>query len=454
MADYYPLIARAISGLDVNAPGEQRRALYERARVALIAQLRGVEPSLSESEITRERLALEEAVRKVESEAAQRAREASRGGGDSRSGDAFRAASRAAMKWLSSPSFDPLEELARLLQTDPLLESRRAREIKKPVALPPISVLPEQNKKGAIAFRSSRRGPLDLQRDTATDFFDPEQSQLYLRIRAQLTILRDETPKQERQQIDAILSDFLNQPPQWEQVEFKKVLWLSGNALRRALSQHDAVSGSADPHYLKLPPGVAESLRNPIEAWNIFVWGDADLSVLDAKRIGPQEQHAIVHTLTTARPIVENAAESREITTEQAARVLSASLKTADFPDHDLNTKQAQDLANGTSRNLIVQIVRRAYLFCQDLIDPKTEEAKALVAEYKAGVAKGAGLATVPATLGVATLGAHYAGHFFEFVVENAIPLKAYLAAAFQNDQLTQVINTIEQVRLKIRNGM
>jgi hypothetical protein len=74
MADYYPLIARAIAGLDANATGEARRALYERARTALIAQLRGVEPPLSESEITRERLALEEAVRKVESEAAHRAR--------------------------------------------------------------------------------------------------------------------------------------------------------------------------------------------------------------------------------------------------------------------------------------------------------------------------------------------------------------------------------------------
>jgi len=93
MADYYPLIARAIAGLDPNAPGESRRALYERARTALIQQLRGVQPPLSESEITRERLSLEEAVRKVESEAAQRAREASRsGGGSPRGGDAFRRA--------------------------------------------------------------------------------------------------------------------------------------------------------------------------------------------------------------------------------------------------------------------------------------------------------------------------------------------------------------------------
>src|SRR5271168_4510080 len=98
MADYYPLIARAIAGLDPSAPGESRRALYERARAALITQLRSVDPPLSESEITRERLSLEEAVRKVESEAAQRARDASRpvdtSRGAARAGDALRAGGR------------------------------------------------------------------------------------------------------------------------------------------------------------------------------------------------------------------------------------------------------------------------------------------------------------------------------------------------------------------------
>src|SRR4029079_10422854 len=76
MADYYPLIARAVSGLDKNT-GENRRALYERARAALVNQLRGVEPSLEESDITRERLALEEAIRKLEVEAAKRKPDAS-----------------------------------------------------------------------------------------------------------------------------------------------------------------------------------------------------------------------------------------------------------------------------------------------------------------------------------------------------------------------------------------
>src|SRR3984957_3983109 len=98
MADYYPLIARAIAGLDPSAPGESRRALYERARAALIAQLRSVEPPLSESEITRERLSLEEAVRKEESEAAQRAREASRG-----TPDPTRTSSRASTALRTTP---------------------------------------------------------------------------------------------------------------------------------------------------------------------------------------------------------------------------------------------------------------------------------------------------------------------------------------------------------------
>jgi hypothetical protein len=73
MTDYHPLIARAVEGLE-RSTGEARRALYERARTALVTQLRSVDPPLSESEITKERLALEDAIRKVEADAARKAR--------------------------------------------------------------------------------------------------------------------------------------------------------------------------------------------------------------------------------------------------------------------------------------------------------------------------------------------------------------------------------------------
>jgi hypothetical protein len=74
LADYTPLIARAVEGLEHNT-GENRRELYERARKALLAQLRGIDPPLDESEITRERLALEEAIRTVETDAVKHFRE-------------------------------------------------------------------------------------------------------------------------------------------------------------------------------------------------------------------------------------------------------------------------------------------------------------------------------------------------------------------------------------------
>src|SRR6202162_2764671 len=73
MADYHPLIARAVEGLGTGS-GEGRRSLYERARAALVAQLRSIEPPLSEADITRERLALEDAIRKVEAETVRKAR--------------------------------------------------------------------------------------------------------------------------------------------------------------------------------------------------------------------------------------------------------------------------------------------------------------------------------------------------------------------------------------------
>jgi hypothetical protein len=73
MADYHPLIARAVEGLG-SSSGEARRSLYERARSALVSQLRAIEPPLSEADITRERLALEDAIRKVEAESVRKAR--------------------------------------------------------------------------------------------------------------------------------------------------------------------------------------------------------------------------------------------------------------------------------------------------------------------------------------------------------------------------------------------
>jgi hypothetical protein len=70
---YHQLIARAVDELDSNT-GEARRALYERARHALLAQLRTDKSVLVLANIAKERRTLEEAISKVEAEAARELR--------------------------------------------------------------------------------------------------------------------------------------------------------------------------------------------------------------------------------------------------------------------------------------------------------------------------------------------------------------------------------------------
>ncbi|MCJ2015695.1 histidine kinase [Methylobacterium sp. J-076] len=67
MADYYPLLARALDALPDRSPG-LRRAVYDRARNALISQLRSLEPPLSEDDIDLERRALDTAIERLEVE--------------------------------------------------------------------------------------------------------------------------------------------------------------------------------------------------------------------------------------------------------------------------------------------------------------------------------------------------------------------------------------------------
>jgi hypothetical protein len=69
MAEYYAVLKKAISGLD-GGSSDARRTVYDKARNALIGQLKAVDPPLTTAEISRQRLELEEAIRKVEREAA------------------------------------------------------------------------------------------------------------------------------------------------------------------------------------------------------------------------------------------------------------------------------------------------------------------------------------------------------------------------------------------------
>lgn len=68
MADYTQFLARAVALLDPNTI-EQRQALYDRARRALVDKLRGNDPTLSDTDLAAESAALESSIRRVEADA-------------------------------------------------------------------------------------------------------------------------------------------------------------------------------------------------------------------------------------------------------------------------------------------------------------------------------------------------------------------------------------------------
>ncbi len=65
MADFYNVLRKTIEALPV-ATGQARRSVFDRARSALSAQLEAINPPLAPSEVSRQRLELEDSIRVVE----------------------------------------------------------------------------------------------------------------------------------------------------------------------------------------------------------------------------------------------------------------------------------------------------------------------------------------------------------------------------------------------------
>ena len=72
MAEYYPLLAKAVGSLP-NSTSDTRRVVYERARKALIGQLRTLHPPVPDEDIEHESVELDRAIERLEAELASAA---------------------------------------------------------------------------------------------------------------------------------------------------------------------------------------------------------------------------------------------------------------------------------------------------------------------------------------------------------------------------------------------
>lgn len=468
MADYYPLINRAVTGLERNN-AQNRSALYERARVALVTQLRGIVPAIEEREITRERLALEEAIRRVEvnfkninseivhrTESKRRQKEESseRKWLDQIDPNRELYALQQAMRLVPSDisdQFKPLiDEINRLIQIS-LAQSPSAEGLK----LPSASSIPDQNRTSAVSFTENVEGLLDLSPDRPSKPNDKEQNLLYKRLRTEVEALKQRLPSQLILQISNEADDFLRQPDEWSNVEFKRVLFCSFDSLRVKLELHDEVKNDPEPNEYKLSPEVAAALRTPMSVWAIFIEGDEALAALEARRPRPPERRHVHQAVSAAKPLLVAAANDPTIVTPRAAEAILIVSKAPEEKTESDIIIRSQTMTNETSRNLVSQLLRRSYLATQRMLDPKTEQDNLLAGEFDKGLAKSAGELTAKGTAAIATAAAaatataiaSHSSPIIDFVVSNASAIKEFIAISFNNPHLLQIVDAISSIR-------
>jgi len=151
MADYYPLLARALDALPDRSPA-LRKAVYDRARNALISQLRSLDPPLSEADIDLERRALDTAIERLEVD---------HGGLPAPANDVVVVSEPS-----SPPAAEPkIPEPSPPKPAPPEPAPPPAPEPALPAAEPPFEraiPTPDEPREAPIAISSPRQGPISL----------------------------------------------------------------------------------------------------------------------------------------------------------------------------------------------------------------------------------------------------------------------------------------------------
>ncbi len=201
--------------------------------------------------------------------------------------------------------------------------------------------------------------------------------------------------------------------------------WSRGNTLRLRLKADDLLTAKAEPDPARLPPLVAESLRDLVHEWNIFIAGDPKGREFDETRLGPAELDAAKRVVAAAAPIVEAVRDSENIATPAAIEAVAEQDQAAAKAPAGADGDQAVDLSRKTTGNFVIQLLRSAYAFVR-------REPAFAVKEMRAGVYRAAGAAAY-----------NHSPEILSFVARNADALKEFAEAAWHNPALGKIIEII-----------
>jgi hypothetical protein len=224
------------------------------------------------------------------------------------------------------------------------------------VDLPDVDSIPRQVP-AASQFALDAEGHIDLVPDPpdyALLAFD-SQREIYQEVRRKALAL-SALGHNQLADLSVPIGRFLAAAP--ERIEDISItrLWSRGNTLRLRLKAHDTAGPSADyTDPAHLPSLVAETLRDVVETYNIFMAGDPRGRELDHVRLGPQERYAAVATLDVASRIVSAVKASGGLATTTAVEALAEQVEAAHTAPPGIEGDQAIDLSRKTSSNFVLR---------------------------------------------------------------------------------------------------
>jgi hypothetical protein len=217
-------------------------------------------------------------------------------------------------------------------------------------------------------------------------------------------------------------------------------LWSRGNTLRLRLKAHETATASVDPtDPARLTPLVARMLGDVVETFNVFIVGDPKGCELDHIRLGPQDRAAAQAVVDAAAPIVEAINAWKGLATAPAVEALTDPFEAARHAPAGIDGDQAIDLAQRTSKNIVLEVLRGASAYI-------CKEPGLAWRGFRDGYYRAAGAAAFVATSGAAGAAVYYYGpQVAAFVVRNADVLRAFVEQAFHNPALIRIIKMVSE---------
>ncbi len=482
VADYKELLRRAISALPQNN-GAARRAVYEKARSALVGQLRAITPPLSARDITQHRLQLEDCIREVEQEASEAVirlaqNKQSQDGDDliatlaalmaeenkrapaadlrevdidadtvgadlaiERAIEALdqEARSAAAIGDASTGSVDPpaYDESKANIAAGPVSAVKVGRVTVAPQAERPVAIVPPPNagvpaqSRAVTVFRVTTSGIDVGDRKIFETLLDtPEQREAYESLRVEaLTLVA--ASKNMLGDAEKPLSSFVAALP--TDIGDARVfgLWRAGNKLRRLYRAHLAVVNHPDGHPAVLDAAVAEMLGALCDEFNNLAATDPGLRQRDLWRVQPERESAANQEFQSTNRIVEQVVEANIAAPEALAEIAADELPREIQQAPDVVIPEV-DLVNQVRRNFFAALIQGAF----DYAKRAALAGKSEVAHASRQIADGF-YSNVGTGAGIVMMG---------LVVANNVALRSYAATILNSPQAVAAIDWIVRI--------